>query len=207
MSNEPTENNQRGSEMAKSYGIKILVMNNGDEVIANVEEFDSKKVTIHYPMKLVTESTLKSDNTVSYKISFRSWMKHTPQQHFNIPKTMYSFMVDPYDDISKQYIDIVRKLPREDKNYINMEEILESYNSPKGIGQGSVHDGMRVPTQAELDKAINYIEQCGFAIIDAADIMDAEVDDSDYDGVEEDTDEDYNSSDEEGWNPHDRWSE
>lgn len=197
---------QRGSQMAKTYGIKILIMQSGEEVIATVDEFDSKKVTIHYPLQLFTESTTKADNSVSYKISFRAWMKHSPQQHFTIPKSMFHMMADPYDDISKQYIDIVRKLPREDKQYIDMEEVLDSYSSPKGIGQGTTHEGMREPTQSEVDKVVNYIEQCGFAVIDAGDIMESEVVDEDYNYEPEEV-EDSEEDEDRGWNPHDRWSE
>lgn len=200
---------QRGSQMAKSYGIKILIMQSGEELIATVDEFDSKKVTIHYPLKIYTEATTKADNSVSYKISFRAWMKHSPQQHFTVSKSMFYMMVDPYDDIAKQYIDIVRKLPREDKQYIDMEQVLDSYSSPKGIGQGTTHEGMREPTQAEVDKVVSYIEQCGFAVVDAGDIMDSEVNDEDYDYEPEEVEGEHEDDDEQnngGWNPFDRWS-
>jgi hypothetical protein len=214
---------KREIEMAKSYGIKILAMKTGEEVIASVDEFSSTKVTLHFPLLLVTESIITKNasdtsNTASikYNITFRSWMKNSPQQHFTISKDMYNIIADPYDDIAKEYIEIVRKLPREDKKYLDMETVLgePTLNTPKGIGQGSVYDGMREPTKSELDKVVNYMEQCGFVFVDAADIMDAELSDEDYENEHNppesgtiEGEEEYFEDDNNEWNPHDRWSD
>lgn len=204
---------QRGDEMTKSLGIKIFMMKNGEEVIANTDKFDSEKVIIHYPLKLITESQIiEGSGTVNYKISFRSWLRHSPQQHIVITKDIYYLMVDPYDDIAKQYIDIIRKLPKEDINYIDMEEILSSdkYSTPKGMGEGFVQEGIREPTKSELDKVIAYLECSGFSVVDSNEILD-------NDDVQNDDEERYCSSDDvddeeddnnenNKWNPHDRWS-
>lgn len=149
--------------MKSSLGIKLFVMNSGDEVIAEAVELKDG-YRISYPMVL---KPVETKGSAKYKIGFFSWCKYTSQNIIDISKSSVATVVDPHVEIVTEYKSIVQKLVEKSYN-VNMEDIINDMETSRRHYQSLAADdgslGTRRPSKSEILKVLKFLEQQGFPV-------------------------------------------
>lgn len=197
--------------MKSSLGIKLFVMNSGDEVIAEAVELKDG-YRISYPMVL---KPVETNGSAKYKIGFFSWCKYTSQNIIDVSKSSVTTVVDPHIEIVIEYKSIVQKLVEKSYN-VNMEDVVRDMETsryqPLTPEEGSL--GTRDPSKSEILKVLKFLENQGFPIQESIIEEKPYVPDDEYmceenkdkalfDVSDDDADGDYFDDDE--FDPYSRW--
>ena len=89
---------------------KIMKMINGDDVICKVMEEYSDALIIEYPMSIVKNQVVESEDQIVEHTGLQRWMNYTHDTRFVIPKERIITLANMAPDVTMYYKHVCKRL-------------------------------------------------------------------------------------------------
>ena len=119
-------NSMKGTTDQAPNPFKIMKMINGDDVICKIMEEYTDALVVEYPMSIVKNQVMESEDQIVEHTGLQRWMNYTHDSTFVIPKERIITLANMAPDVTMYYKHVCKRLAFETKlEPSNTEEAME----------------------------------------------------------------------------------
>lgn len=99
-------NNKYDRDMEKTANVKLLLLQSGEQVVADVEErIEGDLITLKEPRGIVLQSTKDDGDNVTSTISHGEWFPLSKEREISISLSYVVAIVEPLESLHNSYLE------------------------------------------------------------------------------------------------------